>query len=332
MLKFLVNVLDQMDLALEHIEKGGVHDARFGLMLTDNAVELVLHQIARDQQSRLKAYRHLDEKFQYRKELEEALGRSFEGKLKYARIEGQVTDEQSRTITIMHSFRNDLYHLGVQYEPILPDLARFYFSTACRFLAGFKISWFSYSSKTVLPDRAKKFFPQSSKHFSARPEDFRNACNTLDEACGHDKATTIDSLADHVEQAVNECSTCLDTIADGLGQRRSRDEVTIDGQTWWIAFTTEGTEFAAKNGYQGDTIFELTDWLAKNYPLRFKRDPVPGWERQVKRLRSTGNPRVALEKYHSFMTYTASFRDALYEGATQVEAEINRQIEMSRGN
>ncbi|MBY5439329.1 hypothetical protein [Rhizobium leguminosarum] len=119
MLKFLVNVIDQMDLALEHIEKGGVHDARFGLMLTDNAVELVLHQIA--QQSRLKAYRHLDEKFQYRKELEEALGRSFEGKLKYARIEGQVTDEQSRTITIMHSFRNDLYHLGVQYESILSD-------------------------------------------------------------------------------------------------------------------------------------------------------------------------------------------------------------------
>lgn len=332
MLKFLVNVLDQMDLALEHIEKGSVHDARFGLMLTDNAVELVLHQIARDQQSRLKAYRHLDEKFQYRKELEEALGRSFEGKLRYARIEGQVTDEQSRTITIMHSFRNDLYHLGVQYESILPDLSRFYFSTACRFLGGFKISWFSYSSNTVLPDRAKRFFPQNGKHFAARPEDFRNACKTLDEACGHDKTTTIESLADHMEQVVNESSNCLDIIADGLGQRRSRDEVTIDGQTWWIAFTTEGTEFAAKNGYQGTTIFELTDWLAKNYPLRFKRDPVPSWERQVKRLRSTGNPHVALEKYHSFMSYTAPFREALYEGAMQVEAEIDRQIEMSRGN
>ncbi|MBB3303294.1 hypothetical protein FHT72_006982 [Rhizobium sp. BK077] len=91
-----------------------------------------------------------------------------------------------------------------------------------------------------------------------------------------DKATTIGSLADHMEQAVNEASTCLDIIADGIGQRRSRDEVTLDGQTWEIAFTTEGTEFAARNGYQGKTIFELTDWLAKNYPLRFKRDPVPG--------------------------------------------------------
>ncbi|MBB3303295.1 hypothetical protein FHT72_006981 [Rhizobium sp. BK077] len=31
------------------------------------------------------------------------------------------------------------------------------------------------------------------------------------------------------------------------------------------------------------------------------------------------------------MTYTASFRDALYDGATQVEAEIDRQINMRRG-
>ncbi|MBB3303293.1 hypothetical protein FHT72_006983 [Rhizobium sp. BK077] len=76
----------------------------------------------------------------------------------------------------MHGFRNDLDHLGLQYESILSDLSRFYFSTACRFLASFKISWFDYSSNKVLPDRAMKFFLQGGKHFEARPEDFRNAC------------------------------------------------------------------------------------------------------------------------------------------------------------
>lgn len=48
MLIFLATVLDQMDLALEHIGKGSVHDARFALMLTDNAVELAIHQFAVD--------------------------------------------------------------------------------------------------------------------------------------------------------------------------------------------------------------------------------------------------------------------------------------------
>lgn len=31
MLMFLASVLDQMDLALEYIQKGSVHDGRFGL-------------------------------------------------------------------------------------------------------------------------------------------------------------------------------------------------------------------------------------------------------------------------------------------------------------
>jgi hypothetical protein len=48
MLLFLATILEQLDLALEHILKRDVHNARFGLMLTDNALELVLHQIAKD--------------------------------------------------------------------------------------------------------------------------------------------------------------------------------------------------------------------------------------------------------------------------------------------
>ena len=66
MLMFLATVLDQMDLALEHIQKSTVHDARFALMLTDNAVELVLHQIAKDQQARFKAHPFLAEKYRKR--------------------------------------------------------------------------------------------------------------------------------------------------------------------------------------------------------------------------------------------------------------------------
>lgn len=37
MLRFLANNIDQLDLALEHIAKGNVNDARFGLMLTDES-------------------------------------------------------------------------------------------------------------------------------------------------------------------------------------------------------------------------------------------------------------------------------------------------------
>ncbi|WP_153369831.1 hypothetical protein [Rhizobium sp. ICMP 5592] len=334
MLMFLAGVIEQMDLALEHIQKGGVHDARFGLMLTDNAVELILHQIAKDQHARLKAYPHIAEKYGHKKELEEAMGRSFEAKLKYARMEGQVTDEQARTITIMHTFRNELYHLGLQYEPILSDLSLFYFSTACAFIGGFKIRGFSYSWSIVLRERAQKYFTRDGRFSPAEPDDFPNACRKLDEACQHKKSITIACLADHMDSVISDCDTSLDILADLIydNQRRTRDEAIIDCQTWRLAFETEGTEFAKKKGWAGRTIFDFVEWLGRNYPLQFKKDPISGWKKQALRMRSNGNPHTALANYQSFMTVTGSIREALLEGATQVEAEIDRLVDERRGN
>lgn len=48
MLRFLANNIEQVDLALEHVAKGDANNARFGLMLLDNVVEITLHQIAKD--------------------------------------------------------------------------------------------------------------------------------------------------------------------------------------------------------------------------------------------------------------------------------------------
>lgn len=127
---FLASVLDQMDLALEHIQRGSVHDARFGLMLTDKAIELAMHELAKNKHSELKTSWYLREKYQHTKELEEAMGRVFEAKLKFAKLEGLLTDEQARTVALMHDFRNELYHVGLQHEAILPALSRFTTATA----------------------------------------------------------------------------------------------------------------------------------------------------------------------------------------------------------
>lgn len=48
MLDFLANNIEQLGLALEHIRLEDANNCRFGLMLTDNAVEITLHQTALD--------------------------------------------------------------------------------------------------------------------------------------------------------------------------------------------------------------------------------------------------------------------------------------------
>ncbi|MBY3091704.1 hypothetical protein HFO72_12940 [Rhizobium laguerreae] len=333
MLVFLATVLDQMDLALEHIGKSSVHDARFGLVLTDNALELAIHEFAKNKHSELKAWQHLEEKYPHKKELEEALGRVFDSKLKFAKIEGIVTVEQARTIMLMHDFRNELYHVGLQHEAILPALSKFYFSMACGVLGSYPIRGFGYWHGIQLPERSKKYLTRRGKCSPAEIGDFSKACRTMEGQCDHKKGETIRTLAEHMEGIITENDTYLDIVAAGVydGQQQTRDQATVECQTWPLSFSIEGRKFAKANTFPGRTMPELLAWLGSNYPLNFKKDPIPSWRKQAARLRSKGSPHAALESYVAFMDYTAQIREAFYESAAAAEREIDRLIDERRG-
>jgi hypothetical protein len=278
-------------------------------------------------------WQHLEEKYPHKQELADAMGQSFEAKLKFGRIEKMVTDEQARTVAIMHDFRNQLYHVGLQHESILPSLARFYFSVACGILSAFPGRGLSYGSATVVPERAKKYFTSRSRHSPAELGDFEKACKTLGDRCQFVKGTTIGTLADHIDFIITENNTYLDVIATGVypaGKGITRDQATIDCQAWRLAFAEQGHSFARNNDFSGRSIHDLVTWLGEKYPLRFKKDPIPGWRNQVKRMRSQGNPHLALANYVDFMKYTAQFREDLAESCAAAEAEIERQIDENR--
>ena len=86
MLRFLANILEQLDVALDHLTKCDANNSRFALMLTDNVVEIMLHQIAKDKRTSLKMYRYKRETYEHTVALEKALGQNFEPKVKFAKI------------------------------------------------------------------------------------------------------------------------------------------------------------------------------------------------------------------------------------------------------
>lgn len=326
MLQFLANNLEQLDLALEHISQGDANNARFGLMLTDNAVEITLHQLAKDKQSEMKFFTRRREEFQHHTELEEALGRRFDAKLKFAKLLGAVSDETAETIAICHSFRNEVYHIGIQHEAVLPELAAFYFTVSCGFLAGYSPMGLSWGSNQTLPERAKKFF-RGDSHFPGSLEDYRAACATLADDAGFVPAEFIAVLADHMDQVIEETDTAIEMIATGAPNPSSRDEVVIGSQTWPLAFSEDGKKFMAKNGWKGGSVFQLVDWLAENFPLAFRGDPIPSWRTRAESIRTEANPHAALNKYRNFMDQTAVLRESIDEAARQVDEYIDGQIE-----
>ena len=331
MLLFLATIVEQLDLALAHVEKRNAHDARFGLMLIDNAVELVLHQIAKERSSRMKAHAFMRDSYAHQTAMEKALGKSFDAKVKFARIEERLDLETSGTISIMHELRNEVYHTGIQYEEILPNLAIFYLEAAAAYLGTYQPHSLWWSSSQKLPERAKKYFPGDA--FMPRSADnFKDGCMAIARACGHDVAETISVLADHLDKIIEDQDTCISVVADGVyeGQQRTRDRAVIETQAWQFAFSQDGKKLAAERGWTGNML-TWVDWLADNHPFNLRRDPVASWRRQATKLRSNSNPHSALKHYYSFMIETASFRETMEESARQAEAEIDMLIDQARG-
>jgi hypothetical protein len=65
MLGFLANNIEWIDLALEHVSKSDANNARFGLMLIDNVVEITLHQVAKDKRRESKSYLYRDRPYEH---------------------------------------------------------------------------------------------------------------------------------------------------------------------------------------------------------------------------------------------------------------------------
>jgi hypothetical protein len=229
----------------------------------------------------------------------------------------------------MHGLRNEVYHVGLQHEAILPALALFYFEVACGYVGSYTPPWLSWSSNEKLPERAKKYF---SGEAPGGWDDFGNGCIALAKECGHNSAETIEVLARHMDEVIDNQDTCIDIVAGGVydGQKKTRDKAVIDSQTWPLAFSAEGKAFAAKHGWKGNA-FRLVEWLGDNYPLSFRGDPIASWRKQAAKMDSHRNPHAALTHYHSFMTETANLREALEEAAGQVEAGIDAAIDQARG-
>jgi hypothetical protein len=126
---------------------------------------------------------------------------------------------------------------------------------------------------------------------------------------------------------VEQQDICIDLIATGGPVRTSRDQSIIDCQAWPLAFSEEGRKFTREKGWSGGSVSDHVAWIAQNYPLKFRRDPILSWRKQVESVKREKNPHRALKKYRSFMDETADIREKLEDAARQVDAYIEEQIE-----
>lgn len=331
MLLFLASVIEQLDLALEQLAKQDAHSSRFGLMLTDNALELVLHQLVKYKRAEAGSWRYREQPYPHAAQLKQAYLGSFSDKIAFARRVDLLDETAARSFNILHDYRNTVYHAGLAHEQILGALARFYFAAACATIARYEPLGLSWGSGQALPERAAKYFA-GDRMFPGSHAEFVAACDTMAAACGHDPADLIAQLADDLDQIVEDMDACLQIVADGVyeGQRTTRDRAIVELQTWELAFEPAGQAFAAERGVTGNPLV-LADFLAANYPLVTRRDPIPAWTAQGRRLRANRDQHRALDQYQAFIERTGPLRAALEQSAAAAEAEMDAAYDRYRG-
>jgi hypothetical protein len=328
MLLFLANLIEQIDLAVEHLAKGDANNARFALMLSDNAVELMLHRMALDQKRKLKDYPQGT--YAHKAVLERAQGRHFEEKVKLAKLTAGLSEDQADILMIAHAFRNEVYHVGVQHEDILCAVAGLHIRTVCDFFISFAPTSMFWSSNQRLPDRAKVYFSEPGLLKPDAVTEFHAACRDLAVKTGHSDKAFATTLASHMAETVEEKDHFLEYISTGAPRQQTRDEVVVDCQVWPLAFSEEGKRFAETNKFPGGNMLAFLGWLAKTYPLQFKCDPIPSWRKRANQLFQERNSAKALKKYRTFMDETADLREQIDEATSQVDNYIDEQIERAR--
>ena len=244
---------------------------------------------------------------------------------------GSWETKKAKQFQLLHSFRNEVYHIGVQHEPVLPAISRFQFVVACNILSKYSPVLIGYTTDMKLPKRASKYFDNNEFSFINAIDMYQTACTSLREQVPVDTIEFAAILADHVDTVIEEQDNAVDMIATGGPKQTSRDEAVAETMAWNVAFTNEGKKFAQENGWVKGSVFDFVKWIETHYPIPIRRDPIASWRKRANRIRQEANPHKALQKYRNFMTSTAEIRATLEEAHFQVDMYINEQIDRMRG-
>jgi len=325
-IRFLANIIDQLDFALDHMALADVNYKRLALMLIDNATELALHRYA--ESGKQPDWLQDKQSPEYLKALTEALGQRFEAKVRFARLTGLVGEETAQTINTLHSYRNQLYHQGVTHEGILHALTVFYFRIVCDVMTSMPMRGYSWNSRDKIPLRAIKYI--GNQPFGDVSKLFSSVWRRLKEVSDAVSFSLVADLHAEMTAVTDETERLLDFLVEADPEMRPRDEHVVDSQAWRIAFTEEGKRFASANACPEETIGNYVDWLGKNYRFDHRKDPVPGWRTRIAALAKEGDLHAALKKYQDFVTQTMFVREAIGASAAALDQEIERQVDANR--
>jgi hypothetical protein len=310
----VVPVAEQLDRAHREILVGGPLNGRIGLILVDNALELMCHQKATEILERDRASRSLSPE-----QRADARGQVFGRKVAILKDLGHIPIGHVRAITIFHRYRNQLYHVGLRNDPVVGHLAGRYFELTVGLMSPLlgverHLRW----EPTLLDDTARRLCPElatakryrskvsivdlADRLMAARPspsQDFQTALrehlSALIDLSAADFAIIAKgrSGTDDPEATFRRVQLEHDTLAALIRVRRAQDK-----ERRSRGLPEKPLDEALMSMARGMPILvELNSRLLPNWRPRHARLPFETWRKQTRGVGARADALQALDGF-----------------------------------
>jgi hypothetical protein len=322
-------LIEQLDVALEQMRIGTPVTARFALILIDNVVELILHtscehEVLMDRSRERVLEPRYDERIR-----QSVIGQHFDVKAKFCRDLGMLSESAANSVLIMHSYRNELYHVGVRYDPIILALAHHYFGIATDLLPNMRVGFWQLVDTES--ERVRRYLPDSGP-FGWQPDDLSEIGSRL-----RDGLTCLDKsveriLADFAIELVEDVERDLEFLTQDNFQDWNESQVLEHVQFYQYAFHDTIPPRIDRSTIR--SVRELDarmEELKKSWVPRYRNSPVDRWRKRAGAIVDAANPDGALERFQHLRHEMQWLSQLVQEAARELDGAIQAEIDRRRG-
>lgn len=331
-MKHISHTIEQLDLAGKQLQKANATYGRVALLLTDNIVELILHEQCEYEFLSDDALRGPG-RCKYTPELrKKVLGQHFDEKAKFCRQINLINDDQLDLILIGHRYRNELYHVGIKYEPIVYAIAWEYHNAACDLFTlarscGYRIvpkdelsevvryhaaDLITQDGMLVDRDKFRQGVAYSLKHI--KPELSRSFVEII-----------CDFAIEKVEAIIENISFLSEDNCRGSKETEVLHEIQF------TKFLQE--HFSAANSPPGShaEFFEFVRHLRTKWKPKYRSNPMLRWLERAKHLAGEKTSIDVLRKFEGLKRDMQEFEEMVEKAAIEFDQYIQGQIDQLRG-
>ncbi|ATQ57008.1 hypothetical protein [Paracoccus yeei] len=315
-MRFILPLAEQLDRAASELSVGGPLSSRLALILVDNAFELMCHQrcveLIEEDSRASKPALTLKEKAAGR-------GQAFDAKIALLKRADFLSELDARSLVILHSYRNQLYHVGLRDDPVIGPLADLYLKLtlehAPRLLKPMRfLRW----EEPLADGQIVAHFPEliAARKYSCKV-DIAAFCGRIAARAKPNWPVMRDALADHLIALANRSEANFsiiakgrsgkddpmvtlrrvqqeaDTIAEILRRHRERERQLKANRIPFEPFDPDQLSIARGS----HVLMEANQKLLPKWKPRHPKLPFPSWRRQAEKLRQGTDDLAVLDQY-----------------------------------